>query len=357
MKFSDIAHLRLINQQVSVSNCKTPKELVQWMGALQAQDYNMVKWAMGVRLPGSTRKDIEEAIERGDIIRTHLLRPTWHFVAAEDLRWILELTAPRIRTALRTRHKFLGLTDKLVSKSNAVIVKALAESGPLPRTKLVQHLEDAGFENKDNLASHLLICAEMDGTICSGPTMGTDYTYALLDERVPETDTSDREEALAKLARTYFNSHGPATLEDFTWWSGLTITGVRAALEMVKPDLQSAEIDSQTWWFSNTEPPSEAADLILLLPAYDEYIISYKSRDVVIPDKDHSKAFSNNGIFRPVIVVNGQAVGIWKRSVKEDTVIVEIDFFRKPTGKIKEEVEEAAGRYADFLGKKLKVKL
>lgn len=172
MKFDDIAKIRLINQHVGKTQFSSPATLVHHMGALQAQDYNMAKWAMGIRLPGSTLQTIEKAIADGEIIRTHLLRPTWHFIAAHDLRWMLELTAPRIKIAMRTRHKFLGLTEKAITRSNNIIAEALSGGKQLPRKKLVHELEQAGFKNTDNRASHLLLRAELDGVICSGATKG-----------------------------------------------------------------------------------------------------------------------------------------------------------------------------------------
>lgn len=239
MTYSDIAIARFVNQYLSKkAPATTPKELLGRMGPMQAQDYQMAKWAIGIRLPGSTKETIEKAIRNGEIIRTHLLRPTWHFVAADDLRWMLDLTSPRIKVTMRSRHKSLGLTDEIIAKSNRVIEKALTEN-PLTRNELVAELEASGFENKDNLASHLLLCAELEGIICSGPSKDDAYTYALLEERVPKSKSLSREEALYNLACIYFRSHGPATLEDFCWWSGLTKTGAREALESAKMVLVS----------------------------------------------------------------------------------------------------------------------
>ncbi|MCF7804533.1 MAG: winged helix DNA-binding domain-containing protein [Candidatus Marinimicrobia bacterium] len=350
MNSSDIARIRLQTQQIANPQFSSPKDLVGWMGAVQAQDYRMVKWALGVRLPGSNLETIEDAIKDGDIIRTHLLRPTWHIVAANDIRWILDLTAPRIQTATRSRHKQLGITKEVVARSNRAIEEALTDGNHLSRKELVTALEDAGFENKDNMASHLLLQAELDGVICSGATKGRDYTYALMDERVPDVPKLSREESLAKLARTYFRSHGPATLDDFVWWSGLTLTDSRKALEMIKPDFQSEAVESREYWFSESSVnTADAEKSAFLIPAYDEFLISYKSRNVAISENIEKKAISNNGIFRPVIVVGGQVVGIWKRSVQKTKVTIETEFFDKPSLDIREQVEESAGEFARFL--------
>lgn len=356
MDGNSISRHRIVNQQVQHSSFTTPQELLGWMGAMQAQDYRMVKWALGIRLPGATKAMIEKAIEDGEIIRTHLLRPTWHFVAADDLRWLLKLTAPRIKVAIRSRHKQLGITDEVISQSNAVIADALGSGDHLTRRALVDELEEAGFENKDNLASHLLLRAELDGIICSGASKGKNHTYALMEDRVPETETINKEEAQAKLARIYFRSHGPATLEDFTWWSGLTKTSARKGLEMVKEDFISEEFDAQTYWFAEDTPAAPLKKSAFLLPAYDEFLISYRNRSMVIPDDENRKrAISNNGIFRPVILVNGQIVGIWKRSVKKDQVIIETEFFETPSDDTTTMVEEAAGAFTRFLGRELQI--
>ena len=358
MTLPDIVKTRLYNQQIACSSVSTAQELVGHMGALQAQDYQMVKWAIGVRLPASTKETIEQAISDGSIIRTHLLRPTWHLVAAKDLRWMLELTVPRINVAMRHRHNHLLLTQKLIAKSNNTIAAALAQNKYLRREELVAELEKAGFENKDNMASHLLLRAELDGLICSGPSRGKDYTYALLADRVPESKSLNKKEALARLARTYFNSHGPATLEDFVWWSGLTKTSARKAMKIIEPDFNTEEIDGKAYWFSDPIADTAGKDKVFLLPAYDEYIISYKNRNMIIPDNENrKKAILNNGIFRPTIVHNGRVIGIWKGSVKKDTLTVELDFFDPPPKKIKSRVEIAAGRFAAFLGKELEITL
>lgn len=355
MTLSDIATVRLINQQVLESSYSTPKELISWMGALQAQDYEMAKWAMGVRLPGSDRKTIEAAIERGDIIRTHLLRPTWHFVSADDLRWMLELTAPRVKVAMRSRHKQLGLSKDIIAKSNGVIEEALVRDGFLTRSQLVDELARAGFENKNNLASHLLLWAELDGIICSGPSKGKAYTYALLKERVQQTNPITKEEALARLARIYFRSHGPATLGGFAWWSGLTKTSARKALEMVKPELRSKKIDSVEYWFSDSVSDSVTNQSTHLLPAYDEFLIGYKERSPVMPAGHLKKAVSNNGIFRPIIVVDGEVVGIWKRKLSKKSVCIETTFFESPDESLKQKVKVASSRFAAFLDRNLEI--
>lgn len=325
---ADIPKFRLQNQQIAGSRFKNPHEIVAWMGAMQAQDYNMAKWAVGIRLPGLTDPLVEQAIDEGKIIRTHLLRPTWHLVSSDDIHWILELTAPHVKRLMRARHKELGLTDQIVTQSKLLVEKALAGGVHQTRDEIITRLQNAGLVSNREQVSHLMLICELDGLICSGATKGKKQTYALLEERVPKPAHTNREEALAKLANRYFTSHGPATILDFIWWSGLPVKDARKALEMVKPGFASEEINNQEYWFAvSGSPPTNPENSAFLLPAYDEYIISYKDRTAMLHSENHKKAISDNGFFRPVVVVNGRAIGTWKRIQKKDQSIIEIASF------------------------------
>lgn len=214
----------------------------------------------------------------------------------------------------------------------------------------------AGFEDSNNRGSHLLLRAELDGLICSGATKGRDYTYILADGRVPETQDLTREASLERLARIYFTSHGPATLEDFAWWSGLSVKDARNALEMITPEFSSEEVDRQIYWFAvSATAPADAHKSVFLLPAYDEFLLGYKDRSASITAVDQKKAISSNGIFRPIIVVNGEVAGIWKRKVTRELAVMETSFFKKPGADILQQVEETAKQFAEFLGKGLEI--
>jgi hypothetical protein len=243
-----------------------------------------------------------------------------------------------------------------VQSSNAILENALKGGKQLPREELLAELVKAGIPIDENRASHLLVRAEMDGVVCSGATEGKKLTYALLEERVPKPNLPTREEALAKLAKKYFSSHGPATLSDFTWWSGLSFNDAKHALEMVKSDLNVETIDAQMYWYlksySIRQTDIEAA---YLLPAFDEFIISYKDRRAALPFENFSKAVSNNGIFRPVVVVNGQVMGIWKRKINRNTVMVETELFQQPDQATKRLIEKAANQYGQFLEKETEI--
>lgn len=348
MTFTDIANFRLAAQCITGDFKGTAKELLTWMGAMQAQDFPMVKWAIGVRLAGSAEMNIEKAIDKGEIIRTHLMRPTWHLVSAEDIRWMLELTAPQIRASLQSRHRELEITDQVLRKSNSLIIKSLKGNNHLSRQELVKVFERNGISTGNNRASHLLLFAELDGIICSGVTKGRNSTYALLDERVPPAKRIPREEALALIARKYFSSHGPATLQDFTWWSGLPVGDARHALETIKSDFISEKAGEGVLWMPSLPKPMPEHSTAYLLPAYDEFIISYKDRNASLPSKIASKAVSSNGIFRPVIVVNGMVVGLWRRTLVKNRVNVETQFFAKPDKQTRALISSAIQSYESF---------
>ena len=349
MNLQEIANLRLVNQQIAGTKFTSAKELVAWMGAIQAQDALMVKWAVGVRLPKATEKDVEAALDRGEILRTHVLRPTWHIVSAGDLRWMLSLTAPRIQAVMKSRHSELGLDAGTLSKSRKMIEKTLRGGRHATRETLIRALEQARIATDENRASHLFAAAELEGLICSGKTQQGKQTFALLEEWVPPSPPIERDEALARLATRYFVSHGPATLEDFTWWSGLTVSDARRALESVKAELLSAAAEEKTHWFAKTRvQPKETA---FLLPAFDEFLISYKDRSATITLEHQKRAFSSNGIFHPVIAVDGRAVGVWKRTLKRDQVQVQAEYFVPITSAAQRQIEAEAIRYGVFLGK------
>jgi hypothetical protein len=353
----DIASLRLANQQIAGTKCGSAQEVVGWMGAMQAQDFAMAKWAVGIRFPNSKDSDIEAAINSGKIFRTHVLRPTWHFVSAEDIHWILDLTAPEIKAAMKSRRAELGLSETVFTQSNRIIEKALRDQKQLTREAVIAEFERADFAVDNNRGYHLLVQAELDGILCSGPIEKGKKTYALLEERCPKIRRLSKEEALARLADKYFTSHGPASLQDFIWWSGLPAGDARRALEMVRPGLASETIASRTVWFHDnifTSRPDE--NTACFLPAFDEFIISYEDRSASLSDIAFRRAVSSNGIFRPVIVVNGQAIGIWKRAVKQNKVIVETQLFDPSINLPSEIIQNAVSPYGRFLDKEVEIR-
>jgi len=349
ISFSDISSLRLQNQHIASQSKKTAKELITCMGAIQAQEYNQAKWAIGLRLPHLTESQIELAFNQGEIIRTHLMRPTWHFVSSDDIYWMLELTAPQIRSSTKSRHRDLELTEPILKKGQEILIRELEGNHALSREELKPIFKRGGINTDEQRFPHIMMAAELDGIVCSGKMNGNKQTYALLSERVPVKKTLTKEEALAKLAKKYFESHGPASLSDFVWWSGLNVSDARKALEINKSCLISAVLENETYWYA--EPASIApplTDSAYLLPAFDEYLISYKNRSAAITADHHKKAISNNGIFWPVIVVNGKISGLWKRTFTNNSVVIELDHFRPHNKKEVQLIEEASEKYGYF---------
>ncbi len=356
MQKTDIAQIRLFNQQIAATKFTKPEEIVSHFGAMQAQDYPMAKWAIGLRLPGSTEQKIETAIENGSILRTHLMRPTWHFVVAEDIRWMLALTAPQIKSTLASAFRQFELDREICQQSNGIIAKALEGGNHLTRQELSFELENSGIKTDKIRMTWLAFNAELDGIVCSGKRRGKQQTYALIDERAPKTIELSREESIAELTRRYFASHAPATLKDFVWWSGLPVADARKGLEMNKPNLVSEDIEGQTFWMPNSiSIPKSEADSLYLLPAFDEFMVSYKDRSASLAPHPANEAVTGNGIFKPIVVVNGKIAGVWKRSFKKDSVIVEKILFNALNQTENETFNQNAQKYGLFENKKVQV--
>lgn len=317
---------------------------------MQAQDYSMCKWAIGQRMIAATDDIIEVALNEGTLIRTHLLRPTWHIVSAYDIYWMLELTAPRIKSSMNSRDKELGLTLELLNKSFCLLEKHLSGGISLSRDHVAGILNAAGIKTDDNRLSHILMNAELDGLICSGRRTGNKPAYGLLSERVPVRKVFSREDALAELAQRYFASHGPATLKDFTWWSGLSVADATKALNIVAPGFISETVGSEKYWLKEEYSNYKGKGYFVhLLPAFDEFLISYRDRSSVLELVHNRKAISNNGIFYPVIVMNGQVAGTWKRTIQKDKTKIELNIFAAFNTKVNFLIEEEIEAYLQYL--------
>ena len=276
------------------------------------------------------------------------MRPTWHFVSASDIRWMLALTGPRIAAAMASYHRRMELDATVFRRSQKAIAGALRGGSQLTRQELKAVLRRAGI-NADGTQrlAFLVIQAEIDAVICSGSRRGNQNTYALLDERVPESRTLSRDDALAELTRRYFTSHGPAQLHDFTWWSGLTVGDGRAGLEMAAGDLDSEVVDGRTYWFAKTIRALKTPERAHLLGLYDEYLIAYKDRSAAL-DRTRWSRITWDPFSAPVIL-DGRVIGGWKKTVSGDTLAVRITTFGPLTRKDADAVADASRRYAGFL--------
>jgi hypothetical protein len=298
------------------------------MGAVQAQDYHGAKWALALRMRHATHGLVEAAFNEGRIIRTHLLRPTWHFVTPEDIRWLLDLTAPHInRRCLGTYRRF-ELDEAVFKRSRKVFSKALRDGKHLTRTELREAHNKAGIPADDTVRmGHILLRAELDGLVCSGPRSGKQFTYALLEERVPPGKSLTREEALAELTRRYFNSHGPATLKDFIWWSGLTVAVAKRGIDLAG--------EKETRITRNTNRIDYRCHL---LPAFDEYFVAYKERETF-------PGINNWDVLGPTIIIGGKVAGTWKQTNGRITMNVLRDLSKSERGAL----VRAEQRYLAFL--------
>lgn len=350
---------RLTNQHISSPTFDTPEEVVQSLAVVQAQDYNAAKWALALRTKNCTDETIEAAITEGKILRTHILRPTWHFVLPADIHWMLELTAPRIAASFAGYYRRLELDAPLLKKTNAVIAKALRGGKQLTRPELNTALEREGIETKGFLRSISIIGqAELDGVICSGARRGKQFTYALLAERAPNPKKLKRDEALYELTRRYFSGHGPATLRDYTWWSGLSTADAKKGIALCAAHLTQETFAGETYWLMPDTPPAKISPrAAFLLPNFDEYIVAYNQRSAILDAVERNKLDARgNVLFNHTIVMQGKVIGTWKRTLKKSSVALALNPFQPLTSTQISAVMAAAKRYGNFLGLDVEMK-
>lgn len=346
-----LTDIRLRSQQLANQDFSDPATLVSWMGAMQAQNCNMAKWAVGIRLKSPGLRKVEESLRKGEILRTHVMRPTWHLVAAEDIRWMVQLSAGRIKSANRSLSKIheLEMSEKLYVRSNDLMVRMLEGGNSLTREEIGKGLERAGVAVDNSRMTRFMMCAEAEGIVCSGVEKNGKQTYALLDERVPRMPGLSKEEALTSLATAYFRSHSPASLQDFIWWSGLSASEARQAVGALGKELSVEYFSGQKLFVHDSCDLSTQTDNVLhLLPAYDEYLIGYKDRTAVMEREHYPNAFNNWGIFYPVVLQNGRITGNWSKTVKRRTVTLDASFFAGKTDS-PEELVKAKDRYLVFI--------
>ncbi|HZN98175.1 MAG TPA: winged helix DNA-binding domain-containing protein [Gemmatimonadales bacterium] len=343
---------RLHNQRISRPRGRDPARIVAWLGAVQAQEYGPAKWALGLRMsPGMTDKALDRALDRGAILRTHVLRPTWHFVTPADIRWMLELTAPLVHRRMSTYDRQLGLDTAVMTRAAGIFERALGDHGCLTRRELGTHLQRAGLPSRSMELGHIAMYAELEGLICSGPRRGTQSTYALLEHLAPGAPRLSREEALAELAERFFRSHGPATVRDFVWWSGIGTPDAKRALEMIRARPQ--EVGGIRYWTvgRSLQPGARRKPAVDLLPIYDEYLVAYRDRQVV----PHALYANSLVSFRHALVVDGQVAGTWRTGLTPRGMVLDVESPRALTGSEKRGLSRAVERYRRFLGVPVKL--
>jgi hypothetical protein len=350
-ELATIATRRLLNQHITRAGFRRPAEAVGWMGAVQAQEYAAAKWALALRLQdGTGDAEIERAFEEGRILRTHVMRPTWHFVTPMDIRWLAELTAPRVHRILSSYNRSLELDAALLIRGTAVVERALRDRRYLTRNELGECLQRTGLTLDGVRLARLVMYGELEGVICSGPRRGKQFTYALVAERVRKALPLSRDEALATLSRRYFSSHGPATIRDFVWWSGLTTADAKRGLDMNKAARE--EVGDRTYWTIGATPRRAPRDHVVhLLPIYDEYLVAYRDREAV----PHRPSVIASGAATPVIfqhalIIAGQVAGTWRVTRKLGTVLIDAVPLRRLSRPERRALGEAVQRYERFLG-------
>jgi len=351
MKTEQIGLHRLLNQHITGAKFQNPADVVQWMGAMQAQDYHQALWAIGLRMHAATVAQVEQAIAAGQILRTWPMRGTLHCVPPDDAKWMLKLCASRVLAADARRMGQLDLTPATMERCQAVFVAALSGGKRLTRAAMLTLLENAGISTTGQRGYHILWYLAQSGVICMGPMDGKQQTFVLLDDWAPHARNLSREESLAQLTRRFFTSHGPATLADFARWSGLTMTDAKAGVRMNSDALIAADIDGTEYWLSHeqAEQTLDAAAGVYLLPGFDEYVLGYKDRSAVLAAEHAQKIVpGNNGIFFSTVVIDGQIVGVWKRTRTRKGVDIAFEPFTA-FGEREAQVVAAATCYSAFL--------
>lgn len=318
----DIALLRLAALGLAGPGFGTATDTVRWLTAVQAQDYPGALTAVALRTKAAGRAEMEAALDAGEVVRSWPMRGTLHFVAAEDLAWMLAVTGERAVGAQRTRRARLGLTDGVLARARELAESALSGGPGLPRRELLGVWEAAGIDTAGQRGAHLLVHLAQTGVLCLGPVTGREQRYVLLEEWVPEPRRLDREEAVAELALRYFRSHGPATVADLARWTKLTLTDARAGLAAVRGELDSLVVEDTEYYLDPRTPAvldhnRERARGVVLLPGFDEYMLGYGDRSAALPTEHAGRiAPGGNGMFLRTIVADGQVVGTWSTDRK-----------------------------------------
>ena len=356
-----LALTRLRHQRLVGPGLESPSAVVRWLGAVQSQDYAGATWALALRCSGATSDSINAAFDAGRVLRTHVMRPTWHFVAPEDIRWLLSLTSPRVHAVNGFVYRSVELDEAMLRRTARLIRRALQGGQSRTRLELAAALEKGGVPASGLRLSYLVMHAELNALICSGPMRGKQHTYMLLEERVPPAPSLKRDEALAILAGRYFTSHGPASVHDFAWWSGLTVADARAGLEAVKSSLENVVVEGKTYWAA--EPPrkssrrkSGASDVngmpvMHLLSNYDEHVVAYRDHGHTMdPEARETLHTRGNGALAVHLIArNGLVVGGWRRTIERTQATIATQLLAPLTAQEKKAMTAAAEEYGRFL--------
>lgn len=343
----DVALHRLHNQQLSHQSFRRPEDVVEWMGAVQGQEYEPGKWAIGLRTRDTTAAEIERAVAEARIVRTWPMRGTIHFVAAKDIRWMLDLLAPRVIKKFTSYYRREKLDPTTFAKSKRIIVDHLRGGKVLTRPALYAVLEKAGIRTQNVRGLFIVGRLAMEGVLCFGPKEGNQPTFTLLDEWASDAPSMGPQEALRELGRRYFTSHGPATIYDLAWWAGLKVAEARRAVDLAKDELVDARIGDRVYWMAKGLPDTSTVHAgTYLLPTYDEFLIGYQDRGAAV----EPGAPRPDNLFTATIVSEGRVIGFWRRTTNKGTVDITTRLFGAPTRARWKAIREAAKRFGDFSG-------
>jgi hypothetical protein len=345
----DLLPRRLAIQRLSGTPFRTAPEAVRFFGVVQAQDHLGAKWSLGMRVRNATDRTLDAALAAGTIIRTHVLRPTWHFVAPEDLRWMLALSAPQVNRLGSYQYRELELGPKLFTKVHALLERVLAGGRHLTRAEVAKELERGRIVGDGRRIAHILMESELAGVVCSGAPKGKQQTYALVEEWVAPGPRYARADAVVLLAQRFFTSHGPATMKQFAWWSGLSRRQTLEALETLRKTCECETVDGVEWFFVPQRSTSRQEPTARLIPEYDEVLTGWA--DIGIPRSiaDRRRGKPTNTFDRPILY-GGKWVGTWRRTIGPKRVVIEIERFGKFSPAIEKALRAEAERYAAFVG-------
>ena len=354
---ADIVRQRMANLLLTGDERRQPVDVVTWLGAMQAQDLGSGKWSFGVRLPGQTETTIDDAIAEGQVLRTWPMRGTIHFVPPRDARWMLETTGIRMLSGVRARWDYLGLDKETVDRSAAVLDDALKGGTILTRGAAMQVLTEAGIDVSGQRAYHVIWYASQIGVTCLGPQQGKEQTIVRLADWAPDQVQRDASDGMRELALRYVQGHGPVTHQDFARWAGIGATEAKKALTANDGAVRLVDTDEGPMWVAANDPPGEVPGVVAL-PGFDEFILGYKDRSLVLPEEHKGRIVpGNNGVFRPTVVVDGNVVATWRRKPKARVDDIDVEAFVPLRPAHRRQIESSFDTYATYLGRELRIRI
>lgn len=349
--------LRMTSLLLRGGGPSTVAEIVEWFGAMQAQEVNSALWSLGARLPGRTLDEVDAALEKREAIRTWPMRGTVHWVPPADAHWMLDLMGSRQLAGAAKRREGLGLDEKTAERAVEILGAALAGGGRLTRAECLAALVEGGVEVTGQRGYHLLWFASQRGVTAIAPHRGKEQTFVLLDEWVPEPRRPSREEALGLIALRYFRSHGPTTGKDFAGWTSLPMTDCKAGIEAAGKALTTVDVDGVDMIMAAEVLDAGPATGWVALPGFDEYLLGYKDRSLMAtPEQLAAVIPGGNGVFQSTLVRAGRVVATWKRTLTRKGVTVAVQPLADLTAADHRKAAAALEPYAAYLGLPLTVK-